>query len=145
MTLKTTKLVVRMALFFTAGLVLGGAVTMWVYTSYLTDNVYYTRPALETLNAVAALQFVRSGDHDRAVELLEWQLDEGLLGLTIYVNGSADLATKPPVVQAAVAQAKAYRKIHPRHLETRELDEDVQELLEGRVKRGTDHHPSTCE
>lgn len=126
---KKIRFAVQVLLSFLIGSTLGVLITMRVYTRYLMENVYFCRPSLEVINAIGVLEHLHHNQEDSAKELLEWQLDEGLVGLTTYGNDKRNLAELNPIVVNSIIRAKRYRQHHPHRLVEEELEKDLNHLF----------------
>jgi hypothetical protein len=118
----------RLSLAFVLGSVATGYGGLRLYLNSL-DRQLYVRPAIDTVHSLAVLQRLRTGHTGAAIELVEWQLDDGLVGLSGLADGQRNPGDCVMNIPAVLAMARTYRGEYPRSTAVAEIDDLVAKAL----------------
>ena len=114
---------------FAIGALLAGFISVRYYTLSLLENVYIRSNAMETYKAVSTLELLREEKIDTAIDFLEWQADEGLMGLSEYMGNPRLKNNLDDFALQSIAKSREYRERYPRETISKATDTIVKGVL----------------
>jgi hypothetical protein len=121
----------RTALLVVVGLVIGATAGWFAavhqYSKWATS--FATADTLPNLgDAYRALQSLRTGDTNEAIEMLEFRLDSEIIALSALASEETDAKKRAGYIRA-LTRVRDYRAAHPRKTDTPEIDQGVAEAF----------------
>ena len=90
---------------------------------------------MEAYKAVSTLELVRQEKIDNAVDFLEWQADDGLIGLSRYIENPRLRGKLDSFALQSIAKSKEYRERYPRVTSSKATDSIVKCVLSTDTKK----------
>lgn len=118
-------------LVFLAGCLTGAYMAVRYYTFRMIEYSQMQQNAMDIYKSVAYLEFLEKG-HDsvpKVKECLEWDLDQGLLGLSRYTHSDRMFGRLDAFSLKSLKIAKEYRLKNPRTTKTETTDTAVASVL----------------
>ena len=112
-----------------AALMVGGYGASQLTATFLVNNAL-DKEARDAQRQVKALQYLRVGETDQAIEILESRLDDDLISLDPQepYEGLNEKTTSN--ISQAIVDAKAYREEYPRVTKRTHVDDMVKAVFE---------------
>jgi hypothetical protein len=121
----------RAILLILLGLVIGATV-VWYAARHQYSKWATSFAAAQTLpnlgDAYRALQALRTGDTNEAIEMLEFRLDGEIVVLSALASEETDAKMRASYVRA-LTRVRDYRAAHPRKTDSLEIDQGVADAL----------------
>ncbi len=119
--------------------VLGGLIAAYITVRYYTiatiEDIQIRSSSMVAYKAVATLELLRNGKTDAAVDFLEWQADDGLMGLSFYTSNPSRIDRLDSFSLETFVRTKKYRDQYPRVTKFKNTDTTISEVLEAGTKR----------
>ncbi len=114
---------------FVVGALLAGFILVRYHTMALLEQVYIRSNAMEAYKAVATLELIRQKKVENAVDFLEWQADDGLMGLSEYIKNPRKQKKLDNFALQTIAKSKEYRERYPRQTSSKSTDSTIKCVL----------------
>ncbi len=127
-----SKFILGLALAFVVGIVLGlatGGYRGFCSGKSLILNQCVPRDAKAIGSRITTLKHLRAGEKDRAIELLEAELDDNLVAFDPWEPYAGLTARTISEMNKAIREAEQYRSAHPRKSNRPHVDQMVSNLL----------------
>ncbi len=122
---KNIDMLVKYSLIFLLGAVVSAYLAVRFHSIRTIEKIQIASSAMETYKAVATLELLRREKKDAAMDFLEWQADEGLMGLSFYTSDPRRSKKLDAFALEAISKAREYREIYPRNTKNNNTDETV--------------------
>lgn len=84
---------------------------------------------MEAYKAVSTLELLRKDRVEAATEFLEWQADEGLMGLHYFTSDARRRKKLDSFAIQALVRAGKYRAEYPRNTKTKHTDNIIKNVI----------------
>jgi len=110
--MKKSRLIFLVSGTFLLGIIIGAVVAGFLCVHFMNRFASLAAGSAATMD-VATLQRIRTGDTNRAIELVEINLDGDIVMLGSYL-GDVSPSRRDPALVGVLQQARDYRTKHPR-------------------------------
>ncbi len=117
-------------LVFVMGCLCGSLITTWFNTHPLLEGVYIQSNSMDIYKSVTYLELIEEKNEARLKECLEWDMDQGLIGLAQYTSSEKAFRRLDDFALQTIKMAKAHRKSFPRRTSVAATDNAVMSVLE---------------